>query len=96
MFFVTSIDDVYMLWIASVKQLWCVESLNTMSRCASVALACYVSLLCFSINSGSSVGNLTLMSSLYSLEFRSGEFILVKFCVDVLHHLRTTECYTAA
>jgi hypothetical protein len=61
-----------------------------MSRCTSVALACYVSLLVFSINFGSSVGNLTLMSSLYSLEFRSGKFILVKFCVDVLRHLRTS------
>jgi hypothetical protein len=80
-----------MLWIASVKQLWCVACLNTMPRGASVSLECYVTLLCFSINSRSFVGNLTLMSSLYSLEFRSGEFILVKSHVDILHNLQMTQ-----
>jgi hypothetical protein len=46
-FSVTSIDGVYMLWIASVKHMWCIESLNTMSRHASVAQTRYVSLLHF-------------------------------------------------
>jgi hypothetical protein len=62
-----------------------------MSRCASVSLASYVSLLFFSINYGSSVGNLTFMLSLYSLEFRFVEFIFMKLCIDILRHLWMTE-----
>jgi hypothetical protein len=62
-----------------------------MSRSTSVELEHYVFLLCFSINFESFVGNITLMLSLYSLEFQSGKFILLKFCIDILRHLQTTE-----
>jgi hypothetical protein len=68
-----------------------------MSQGASVLLAHSIPLLRFSINSGSSVGNSTHMSSLYSLEFWPGEFILVKSHVVVLHHLQMPEslhCFT--
>jgi hypothetical protein len=68
-----------------------------MSRGTSVLLAHSIPLLRFSINSGSFVGNSTHMSSLYSLEFWPGEFILAKSRVVVLHHLQTPEslhCFT--
>jgi hypothetical protein len=64
---------------------------NIMSRGTSVLLARSVSLLRFSINSRSSVGNSTHMPSLNSLEFWSGEFILAKSRVIVLYHLQMPE-----
>jgi hypothetical protein len=88
---VTPFDDVYMLWIASAKQMWCVKSLITISRGTIFLLAHSFSLLCFSINSGISGEKLTLMPSLYSLEFWYSEFISVKSFVDVPYPLQMPE-----
>jgi hypothetical protein len=79
-----------MLCIASVKQLWCVESLNTMSRCASVAWTCYVLLLHFFYKFWEFYGKSYAYAELIISRISVWKFILVKFCMGVLRHPRTS------